>query len=205
MSSWTRTHWLWAVSLKCPSVPWKILSFSIYVSIDGNLESTKSRVEWMWGTKWVWTGAETNLYKALWFLEKSLEFTWESIYKEWHNLIYVLILSLHLLYGEYTEQSRIKEHSTSSLVWPWGCHLLSQFQIFFFFEIIKDNSILSLGVHHKCLMKGSWMMSVSALRVITHKWEIVIPAADTTHSSLTTISHRSVCEQGLINFPEGER
>lgn len=44
------------------------------------------------------------------------------------------------------------------------------------------------------------MMSVTALRKITCKREIVICATDTTHSNLTTISHISVCEQEKISI-----
>lgn len=96
-------------------------------------------------------------------------------------------------------QSKVLDqgHSTgSSLEWPWVCHLLSQDKSSF----IKSSKIMAFvfGSASRCLVKGSWMMSVFTLRKITLTRVIVIPTADTTPSNLTTISHRSVCEQGWL-------
>lgn len=130
-------------------------------------------------------------------MEKSLEFRWKGIYKGRHDLIDVLIRSLQLLYREYTKKSiRIKEHSTySSLGWPWGCHLLSQYLSFY--QIIKDNSICpGFASQVSCERK---LYDVCACPK-KDKRDLVIPVTDTTHSNLPTISWRSVCEQGLIGI-----
>ena len=71
---------------------------------------------------------------------KSLEFGWEGIYKDWHNLIRVLIRSLQVLYRECRRQDiSIRESLMLILKVTLGCHLLSQYLCFF----IKSSKIIA--------------------------------------------------------------